>query len=369
MKIIFNLSTLEKGGAEKIGAFLCNKWQEQGHDVVLVSTFSEKRQQAYPLNSNIKIINFSDIIENMNFGIYRSFFFRALLLRKIFKKENPDFIVSFLPNVNIMCLLAKIGLGIPVIISERVDTFVMPLPILLKILMKLSYPLTDKLIVQTNELAEKFKTRPRLRAKIAVIPNPILDFQYSRKIKLTNEPKILLSYGRIVLQKRIDRLIVAFDSLGPNLNNWELHIYGDGPEKQKLQQLALSKRSAKKIKFFPHVTNIDKLLTSSDAFAMTSEFEGFPNSLIEAMNSGLPCLAVDCPSGPKEITCNGKNAILTKNNDPLDLIYGLEKLLSLDKNITLLAKRGQESVRARYSSNLILKYWDEIFQQMLAQSR
>jgi glycosyltransferase involved in cell wall biosynthesis len=104
-------------------------------------------------------------------------------------------------------------------------------------------------------------------------------------------------------------------------------------------------------------------LAQAHAFALTSRVEGFPNVLLEAMALGLPCLAVDCPSGPREMTRNGEDGMLVPLGDQAALTRGLDHLLGDSVLRRSLADRAAVSVRKRYSLSSVLMAWDDLMAQ------
>ena len=98
---------------------------------------------------------------------------------------------------------------------------------------------------------------------------------------------------------------------------------------------------------------------------MTSKYEGFPNALIEAMSVGLPAVVFDCPSGPREISLNGKVAILVKLNSEDELRTQLKYLMMNKRLRKELGKAGKHSVIKRFSIDSILKQWEDLFQDLL----
>src|SRR5699024_12458837 len=89
---------------------------------------------------------------------------------------------------------------------------------------------------------------------------------------------------------------------------WELHLYGDGPQREALQQLAQQRGVDKRVFFQGRTDEPWQKLSESQLFVLCSDYEGFPNALLEAMALGLPCITLDCPSGPAEISEQGQVA-------------------------------------------------------------
>jgi GalNAc-alpha-(1->4)-GalNAc-alpha-(1->3)-diNAcBac-PP-undecaprenol alpha-1,4-N-acetyl-D-galactosaminyltransferase len=97
---------------------------------------------------------------------------------------------------------------------------------------------------------------------------------------------------------------------------------------------------------------------------MASKYEGFPNTLLEAMGVGLPCVTFDCPSGPREITGNGKYAMLVKLDDQNGLITALEKIMSDESFGIELGNQAKMSILGRYRLSAVLDRWDQLFREV-----
>lgn len=360
MKILFLVSSMHAGGAERVAATLATAWAEHGDCVTLVPTYTKKGSCFYKVSPKVDIIWLADLMAGPRWpGVSTLSKWRAL--RRLVRQKQPELIISFLTNVNIVALLATRGLNVPLIVCERTDPSASSAGRLLKRLRRHLYPWASLVVVQTQASAVLFKKMiPGIRA-LAVLANPLppelLDSPRATRVGDTQGRRRLVAMGRLVTAKQFDRLIEAFSGLAHHYPDWDLLIWGEGPERGALtgqiQQAGLTARI-----MLPGRTEAPwHELARSDAFALTSAVEGFPNVLLEAMALGLPCIAFDCPSGPREISRDGQDALLVPAGDQAALVAGLRRLFDDASLRDELADRAV-SVRQLYALPQVMKAWD-----------
>lgn len=363
MRIILLTSSLDLGGTERVVASLCNEWSSRGDDVTVILTFSGGAKKFYRLSERAEVITLADIVGVRTLGVL-SYVQRLYALRRLIVERSADVIVSFLPNVNVASILSSAFLGTPLIICERSYPFEYSKFHLLNLLRKHTYRYADMLTVQTQNIADKFmRLYPDLKA-VATIPNA-LPAEISTYGKIpAGHRKTLLSLGRLAPEKQIDKLLDAFSLIAPIFPDWDLHIYGDGPLMASLENhihaVGLQSRAFMK----GPTASPWEVMACADAFVMMSQYEGFPNALLEAMGIGLPCVVFDCPTGPREITREGKDALLVPLNDYAGLGKALTKLLGDEQLRSALGAQARESVFSRFGHAQIMALWDQLFRQV-----
>ena len=364
MKILLFVSSMHAGGAERVAATLTAGWVQSGHEVVLVPTYTQKGNLFYPLDPAVRLVWLADELGGLARGPVLPFI-KLRALRRLVRRERPDVIVSFLTNVNVMVLMATRGLGVPVIVCERTNPAVSTsaTPALQK-LRRWLYPRADIVTVQAEaSLTAMSQLVPGIR-RLEVVPNPLPpDLPPPRESSRANRAGRLrlAAMGRLVPSKRYAQLITVFERLAQRHPGWELVIWGEGPMRRQLE-VQIQRAGLQDRILLPGRTSSpwDELL-AADLFVLTSEVEGFPNALIEAMALGLPCVSVDCPSGPKEITREGRDARLVPLNDEVALGQALDQLMHDEGERDRLGQEGAGSVRARYGLPQVLAKWEALF--------
>lgn len=368
MKILFLLSSMEAGGAERVAALLASAWADRGDEVILMPTFSGRGICAYPLSPSVQLHFLSDMA-----GPNPSKLIRLKALRRFIKSARPDVILSFLPHVNSAAVAAAAGLGIPLIACERTYPPLLepPLPLFYRIARRLTYPFATALVGQTETTAKWLRARAG-RALVATIPNPVVRPLPSNPPALNPdelvEPgrKLVLWVGRFEESKRADVLIDAFARTAPTTPDWDVILLGDGPARpaaiEHVKQLGLSAR----VHLPGFAGNLANWYRRADAFVMTSSYEGFPNALLEAQAEGLPSIAFDVLTGPSELSAGGRRLVLLPDRNHVEsLADALSALLPDDARRDELSRAALETA-ADYSKERVLAMWDELFAKVAA---
>ena len=362
--IIFIVSAMNLGGAQRVASVLCNSWVESGHKVTLIATFSGKKVSNYHLDERVqlKFLNDFDFCANKpKSGLLR----RLICLRRMIKNEDPDIVISFLTRVNLAVILATIGINIPVVISERSYP---PFRSMLKpwcwinkwLLLKV-----DTLVVQTKESVNWLNDH-HLKVNTKVVPNPVSyplvdkspclypdDFFESKR-------KVILAAGRLHNPKQFDMLLKAFSLLNDINSNWTLVILGEGDDRHKLENKII-KYSLQDQVFLPgRAGNMSLWYKRADLFVLSSKFEGFPNVLLEAMAYGVPSISFDCNTGPRDMIEHDKNGVLVNPELGVDgLSAAMRRLMSNDTLRDSLGNNASK-IREKFSIERILSYWNKI---------
>lgn len=299
MKVMIAIGNRSVGGAQRVAMHLC-KWinNKSGSSAVIVS-----------LKSTVgKTYNMT---EQKCVDLQNSHTIKQLV--KTIKEIKPDVVISLgVPMVVYTVPACKLA-DVKHVISERNDPAHFAGKNIIKKLSRLLLKLGDGFVFQTNDASDFYG----MKKESIVIPNPLADESaFPSESKEGSRKKTIVTAGRLVDQKNHTLLINAFADVVEKHPEYKLIIWGEGPDREKLESHVAAHGMEGKV-ILPGAT--DQLLREiNDAgmFVLSSDFEGMPNALMEAMALGLPCISTDCPcGGPKDLIDSGRNGLLVPVND------------------------------------------------------
>lgn len=292
---------------------------------------------------------------------------RARRLRHALAREEPDAVISFIAETNVLVLLASVGLPFPVIVSERVDPGYHRIPTPWSVLRSLLYPRAAAVVVQGARILESLP--PAVRRRARVIPNPVAppdagaNPDASRGADAPGRRKRIVGLGRLARQKGFDLLVRAFAKVAPRFPDWELVIWGEGTERSALEALARSFDLAERVALPGLTRDPFREYAAAELFVLPSRYEGFPNALAEAMACGRPVIAADCRSGPAEIVRHGIDGLLVPPDDVKALADALTRLMG-DAALRARLARNAVDVTRRFGVERIVGQWDDLLQEV-----
>ena len=343
------MGSMDKGGAQRVIANLVN-FLVKDNEISIVTTSNRKSQ--YELDKKVcRFFLDKDKTKSNNFS-------RLKKLNKIIKNVKPDLIITFQPEPSFRILLLKILNRIPVILSVRNDPNIEYRSAKRKMMMKMLYPLANGYVFQTED-AKNYFSKMIKRKKVAIIPNPINEqFVVDEEYKGKRE-KTIVTVGRIEKQKNQKLLIDAFRKISRDYDEYKLLIYGEGKLREELEKYVKEIDLSKKVIFKGQVDNIKDEILKAGIFVLSSDYEGMPNALMEAMALGIPSISTDCPcGGPRTIIKDNKNGILVDVNNVEELKNAIKKIIEDDK----FAKRisyNAIKIRETYNPIKIANIWKD----------
>lgn len=369
-KIIFLTTDISvKGGTPRIIADVANALSGEYNIMILTL---EGTKSAYALNEDVKTV----FLEGR--AKFKSRFLNTLLsfskvpkMARVIRREMPQIVISLHPRPNLNNVLAKklFGLTYRCIIYELNFTSMQygesPSGKLMRLLIRFLYRYSDLALANAEELANEMEKKYRIPCeKLRVIHNPFdiekIEAMSKEAIEISwfNEGiPVILSVGRLIKQKNHAMLLRAMKRVSEKVLV-RLIILGEGPLKEELIRTAANLGVDKEVLLPGWRDNPFKYMSRAKVFVLSSDYEGLPNVLIEALACGVPVISTDCPSGPKEILCGDKCGIVVSVGDEEAMAEGIRRLLG-DGNLRMeLAMRGKERVRDFEIVRIVKKYRD-----------
>lgn len=360
MRVLFFIPAMNSGGAERVMASICNSIVEMDDMEIELLTMNTS-SSFYPLNPRIKRVDMEEVLPSSGMKRFIELPYCEYRRRKKFINEVnsfcPDVVVSFLFTTNIIALSASEKIGCPIVVSERNDPT--HYSKLTQLMCKRYYKKSDVIVCQGHKVQEYYSLSG---GKCTVIPNPIsIDAvgKYSSYRKDT-----IVSVGRLTAAKNHEMTIRAFSKIHPSFPSFELHIYGEGEQKDELNELIKDLNVENYVKLKGSIVNIFTKVSDAKVFILSSNYEGFPNVLVEAMASGLPVISTDFSSGiARELIQDGKNGFLIPVGDQSELEKKLSQLLSSQALIDQFSVSNL-CLADEYSVNSISTKWINLLKEV-----
>lgn len=368
MKLLFLIHSLSMGGAERVTVNLANHWATKGWNVS-IATLTGHGEDFYPLHPSVDRIRLGLAGESGGmFSALAGNAARIRAVRRVLLEHRPDVAVGMMTTANVLLALAASGTGIPVIGSERIHPPALPVGRPWAVLRRWAYGRLDALVALTRPSAAWLQRYTQAR-RIVVIPNAVpWPLPVGAPVRLPEEllpadRHVLLAVGRLNEQKGFDLLLRAFVLIAARFPAWDLVIVGDGPERPALEQMVRDLGLAQRVVLAGRAGNVGDWYRRADLYVMSSRFEGFPNTLVEAMAHGVPAVSFDCATGPADIIRDGVDGLLVPPEDVERLSDTLARLMSDDAQRLRLASRAVEA-RERFSLERVASMWEDLFAEV-----
>ena len=341
MKIVFVTSTLTSGGAERVISLLANCLSDRGHFVEIINL--NKHIVFYQFSPQVRLVFAED-------EVGKSLVKKSLWLRRHVKNEKPDIVIPFMEAVYCVTLLSLVGVNIPILSSERIDP--RKSPFIRNVLRRLILPLTDWLVVQTEEIKSFYPGF--IRKKTSVIYNPVSEKVFSCVPMVRKD--VIISIGKMDAQKNQTMLIKAFGKIADKFPSYQLVIYGEGPLRDSLQLTIDSLQLSERVLLPGKTDQIIDRLNEAKLFCFSSNFEGMSNAIIEAICVGLPVVTT-AVSGSKELIDEGHGGYITEIGNEDQFAIVMERLLS-DENAMRLMGEYNKCKSYLFKQDTIVDEWE-----------
>lgn len=351
-KILLYCSSLNKGGTERVVVNLVKYLHQQDIQVVVVTQYRYAGE--YTLPEGITRILSEPTEEELPGRRIGNFLARYRKLRKIWKEQRPDCILSFIGKNNMMALGAALFTHIPVVVSVRGEPKSEYASPVMRLLSKILFALSAGVILQTKKAKEFFPYY--IRKKAVILKNP-MDPAFIKPRFTGKRNGQIVTVGRVDENKNHEMIIRAFARITKDFPDTTLKIYGDGDCRTRLQRLVEELGLADRVSLPGVQENIPDKLYESSIFVLSSNNEGMPNALLEAMCLGLPSISTDCPcGGPGELIQDGVNGFLIPVGGEKELEDRLRTLLTDEKRAEEMGKQAAKLLE-EYRPEEVNRQW------------
>lgn len=350
MNVTFFIGSLYGGGAERVICNLASYLVQKGHKVEIL-TMSETKE-SYDLDERVTTKSLLSLNNRKN-KIW-NVLIRFPRLWKYMRKTENDIYVVMLPKTTVMFLAFRWMTKAKVVAAERVDPAAYSNTI--GCLLKRYAHRADGFVFQTEDAKAWYGDAVK-DCKTVIIPNAINPV-FIRKPYTGEKRKVIAGAGRLCEQKNFSLLIRAFAKISDDFPDYKLVIYGEGEKRDELESLVKELGLESRVAFPGYIKNIADEMEKNSMFVLSSNFEGMPNALMEAMALGLPCISTDCPcGGPRFLIQNGENGLLVPVGNVEKMALAMKKLLGDQDYASRLISAANE-IKRRLAPEIIYGKWE-----------
>ncbi len=362
-RIVFHLNCLEQGGAERVVSNLANQFSRENYEVIVATEWYGENE--FRLDDGVRRVHVGLREEDEKKGRIARIYLRHKYLRRFLQEEKPDILIAFAHKANYRALAATVGMKLPVLISVRTNPVGHYDSLSDRLQIPLLFPHAAGCVFQTEGQKAFFPSYVQKKSRI--ILNPVHE-KYLNAPAPKERRKVVMQSGRLVDFKNQPMLIDAFLKVHEKHPDYELEIYGgdsfDGT-KELLEEKIRANRAERFIRLMGASDELETQLSSASVFAFSSDWEGLPNALLEAMALGLPVVATDCPcGGPRTVIRDGENGILVPIRDSEAMAEGINRLIE-DRELAERLAGNAARIRELVNPGAVFEQWRDYIEEIL----
>lgn len=360
-KILFVLPRMNNGGTERVASILANHLC-QIYDVTLLVLVSDT--SFYPLEKEVHFVSANFAVNRTSkttrmVSLARNFWQAVRFVRSEIRKCKPQIVFSLLAEADIVTALALTGLcGEYHITSERNDPTVRKRWV--QCVLNRIYRRCNCFVCQSQAVARWYNKIP-WENKV-VIPNPVDFDHYPQRVPESPQTRVV-AVGRLRPQKNFDLLIDSFSMIAPRHPQVQLDIYGEGPLREHLQEKIHALGLDERVNLRGASKQVLTDIRDAAVFVMSSNYEGFPNALVEAIAMGLPVISTDFATGVAREIIGPETGLVVPCGDREAMAHALDDLLSHSEWRAEIRQKGGKAVEP-FASERVIDTWDRFFRDL-----
>lgn len=343
-RLLIVMGSMSRGGAERVISHISEYFANRGWQVKIALLLANRVD--YELHERVETVDLSGATSSR----WKRLPGWLRGLRRLAKEYKPEAVLSFAARINVITCLALRGLGIRTVLSERNDPFSDGRPRYVDFFTARQYPKVHAVVYQTRRSVTYFKNPGRA----LIIPNPVA-------VKCeASAPQVgkIVSVGRLTAQKNQAMLLSALAKVKKEFPYATLTVYGEGELRESLTAKARELGVEDAVSLPGNVLDLHEKIRDAAVFALSSDYEGLSNALLEAMMMGIPSVSTDC-AGSDEYIENGKNGLLTPVGDEDAMAEALRRMLRDPEAARLMAQEGKKTVLP-LQKELLMEKWYEV---------
>lgn len=346
-RVLFVIPSLYGGGAERVASVMAGELaNREGFSVSILTFFPSAKE--YAVDEKVKRFYLTEDREAYERS---SRFERAIALRRAISICNPDVVIPFLWYTGVYVVLSTFGMRMKIVQTVRNDPASVPNNPIKRGVRNFACLLSWKVMCQTGSQRDYFSSW--VKRKTAVIPNPVSQGFIEKRVREGDVFEVTMA-GRLEEQKNYEMALDAASELKNRGVEFHFSIYGEGSLRKQISHAISDRALDGYVDLCGRTDNLADKMAASNAFVLTSKREGMPNSLMEAMAVGLPCISTNCPTGPSDLIKDGENGYLVAVDDVGCLVDRLEKL-ARDRNLRrVLGDEAKKTVKREFATNCVI---------------
>lgn len=351
------------GGIERIVTEFAGLLASKGHSVTLVVADTNPDNNCfYYLNSNVKLLHV-----NSNFGITDSgtivsrkmmLIKDTILLKRLIRPLKADIIIATEYHLSIVAVLAGLGKSSQLFSWEHHHYNSLEKNIFWKSLFRYAYPKLHKIVCLNPEESTLFS---KWNSHCVTIPNFTMAKNNQPEFNTHKTPFTILTIGHLNYTKGTDRLLLIAKKLLVQKPEIKWVIVGEGEMEINVLVFIKENDLMDKVELMNATSNdVSGYYKAASIYVLTSRSECFPLTLLEAMQSGIPCIAYDCDTGPRHIIVDNQTGLLIKNGDDNSMVNAIIDLYHNEDKRKQLAERALAEA-TKYTPENIYPLWEKLF--------
>jgi glycosyltransferase involved in cell wall biosynthesis len=373
MRITIVIAGLGGGGAERVAVNLANAWSTRGYSSTLLTISQNSIPSAYKVDDGVDLRDIGwprrtrdyELNAKAAAPIMRGLYANdanvlttdlpmLAVLRFAILRSEPDAVVSFITQTNVRVLAALYESNVPVIVNEVTDARRLYIRDWTRLRDKF-YRHAAHLVAPDPSIAEWFTARG---TRATSIHNPLQHPVTPIRANSTARKRVI-TLSRMSSEKRVEWIVRAFAASAERYPDWDLEIYGNGPQRNFLEHLAEDLAPPGRIRFCGFSREAFHVLAGADIYVSASWIEGFGNSIWEALACGVPVIAIDAGPSIGRLVRHEVDGLVVRDHSVAGLTAALERLMKNENERKTFASRAPEVVE-RFSIQAALQQWDEL---------